>query len=350
MTSRGLLMLAVAALAAIAAGLWLAAREGSPDREARPGLLYPALERELDSIKTVRIIKAGDERAVQLERGDGGWTVTERAGYRADRDQLRRLVVAIAEARRLEEKTSKPEQYAALEVEDTSGPGAKGLRIELAGPATPVNLIVGKPGVGANAQFVRRAGEAQSWLIDRKLDASSAPDQWLEKEIVNIAADRVQSATVTAKGAKPYSAARNARGEPDFQVANLPKGKSLRSASIADSFASALSGLSLTDVKPVGELGQEPPADRATFRTFDGLVVEFEGWMQGERRFIALKAAFDAAQAQRFQPTAGKDGARQPGSDVGDEATRLAARTSGWAYEIPAYRYENLFKPLAALL
>jgi Domain of unknown function (DUF4340) len=350
MTSRGLLILAVAALAAIAAGLWVAGRQAPAGGGATRDLLYPGLEGELDSIKTVRIFKAGDERAVQLEHGDAGWTVTERAGYRADREKLRKLVTAVAEARRSEEKTSDPKQYAALEVEDTSGADAKGLRIEFSGPAKPVNLIVGKPGIGSNSQFVRRAGEAPSWLIDRRLDAPTAPDQWLDKAIVDIAADRVQSARVTVKGAKPYTAARDSRDVPDFGVEGLPKGKSLRSTSIADSFSSALAGLVLTDVKPVGDLGAEPPADHVAFKTFDGLVVELEGWKQGERRYIALKASFDAAQAKRFLPAAKKDGSKPAKQDVGAEASKLAARTGGWAYEIPPYRYDNLFKPLAALL
>ncbi len=350
MTSRGLLILAIAALVAIGAGLWVAGRQSSSGDQAIQGLLYPGLGGELDSIKTVRIFKAGDARAVQLEHGDAGWTVTERSGYRADREKLRHLVTAVAEARRSEQKTSDPKQYATLEVEDTSGPDAKGLRIELAGPAKPVDLIVGKPGMGANTQFVRRAGEAESWLIDRRLDAPTAPDQWLETAIVDIAADRVQSARVTVKGAKPYTAAKDSRDDPDFGVDSLPKGKSLRSSSIADSFASALTGLALTDVKPARDLGTEPPADHAMFMTFDGLVVELEGWQLDERRIITLKATFDTAQTERFRPAAGKVDAKPAKPDVAAEANKLAARTAGWAYDISPYRYESLFKPLSALL
>jgi hypothetical protein len=331
MTSRSIVVLAVVAVAALAAGLWLAGRQGSSVSGEARAALYPGLESALDSIDAVRVFKAGDQRAVELKRGEAGWTVTERAGYRADEAKLRDLASALADAELLEEKTSIPEKYAALGVEDVSGKDAKGIRVELAGPSSPVNLIVGNPGAGGSSRYVRRAGEAKSWLIDQGLDAPAEPDAWLDKSIADIAADRVQSATVTVKGAKPYTAAKASKEQANFSVEKLPKGKSLRSPSVADAFATALTGLVLTDAQPESAFGTEPAADHASFRTFDGLVVELDGWKRDDKRFVALKAS-------SVQP------------DAAEEARTLAAKTSGWIYEIPEYRYQSLFKPLEDLL
>lgn len=350
MSSRKLLVLGIAAVLALAAGMWLAGRQVSTEADGTRAALYPGLEAELDAIETVRIFKAGDARSVELKRGEGGWTVTERAGYRADEAKLGKLVRAIADAEIVEEKTSDPERYATLGVEDTGKHDAKGVRVELSGPAKPVNLIVGNAGAGASSRYVRRAGEKQSWLIDQALDAPSAPEAWLAKEVVDIESDRLQSATVTVKGERPYTAAKGTRDDANFSVEKLPKGKSMRSPSGANGVATALSALTLTDVQAKDEFGSEPPADHARFATFDGLLVEIDGWKRDERRFITLKATFDGAQAKRFEAAAVEGEAKPATPNVAEEAKSLAAKTTGWVYEIPGYRYDSLFKPIDELL
>ncbi|MGH8241788.1 MAG: DUF4340 domain-containing protein [Steroidobacteraceae bacterium] len=350
MSARKLLVLGIAAVLALAAGLWLAGRQVSSEAGDTRAALYPGLESELDAIEAVRIFKAGDARAVELKRGEGGWTVTERAGYRADEAKLGLLVRAIADAEIVEEKTSNPERHAALGVEDTAKQDAKGVRVELSGPAKPVNLIVGNAGAGASSRFVRRAGEKQSWLIDQALDASSAPEAWLAKDIVDIESDRLQSATVTVKGERPYTASKGSLDDANFGIEKLPKGKSLRSPSAANGIATALSALTLTDVQAKDAFGSEPRADHARFATFDGLLVEVDGWKRDDKRFIALRASFDAAQAKRFAAGAAEGKAKPAALNVEEEAKSLAAKTAGWVYEIPGYRYESLLKPIEELL
>lgn len=375
MTSRRLLILSAAALVAIALGLWLATSNQSGS-QAEQQALYPELKANLDKVTAVQIFKAGDARAVELARKDNAWVVSERAGFPADEAKLRKLLVALADARMYEEKTSNPEQYATLGVEDVSGEKASGTRIELVGAPKPVNLIVGKQGMGASSQYVRRAGEAQSWLINTHLDASATADAWLRKEIINVAADRVQSANVSIKGAKSYTAAKSSRADADFKVEGLPKGKSLSSPAAANNFATALTGLSLADVQAASAFGTDTP-DRATFKTFDGLIVQIDGWTRADKHYIALKTSFDPAHAERFriatapveaqkQDSANGEGAQEakqeatndPGNDapkaqaapnVEEEAKSASTKLEGWVYEIPQYKYEAIFKPVDQL-
>ena len=72
---------------------------------------------------------------------------------------------------------------------------------------------------------MRRAGEPQSWLINATIDTSATPEAWLRKDIIDVSADRMQSATVTAKGAKPYTAAKSARADANFAVEGLAEGQ-----------------------------------------------------------------------------------------------------------------------------
>jgi hypothetical protein len=375
MTSQRLLILIVVAVVAVGAGVWLAGRQGSSGQPAGAAVLYPELKTQLNAINAVHVYKAGDARVVELKKQGESWTVSERDNYPADDSKVRKLLIAIADAKVLEEKTSKPESYATLGVEDTNAASATSLRIDLVGAPKPVSLIVGKQGAGARSNYVRRAGEPQSWLIDATIDTSSTPEAWLRKDIVDVSADRMQSAKVETKGAKPYTAAKSSRADTDFAVEGLPKGKSLSSPSAANSVATALAGLSLSDVRAASAFQSTPPTAKATFKTFDGLIVEVDGWVQDEKHFVALRPTFDAAQAERFKIATApapekkdeekkdeekKDAAKtdvntpEPPKpvtpNVDEDAKKLAAKTNGWVYEVPDYKYESLFKPADQLV
>lgn len=363
MNSRKLTLLAALAVVVIAIALFLSQQRSSTQADSVPELLYPKLQAELNSVTAVGIYKQGDVRAVELRRKDGIWVVTERAGYTADTAKVHRLLRAIADAKPVEEKTSNPASYAAIGVEDVSDPKAAGSRVALAGTTTPVNLIVGKSGAGAQSAFVRRAGEPASWLVNSTIEVPATADAWLRKEILNVAFDRVQSATVTITDGKPYTVAKKSRDDTDFAVDKVPKGKELSSPAAANGIGSALSGLTLADVRPAMEFAPEKPAAHATVRTFDGLVVEMDGWTKDGKHYIAIKPAYDEALAKQFHvdtPAPEKKEAAAaegqppaptpPVVDAKEEAKTAEAKLAGWVYEIPDYKYEALFKPMDELL
>lgn len=425
MTSKKLLILSLAAILAIAAGLWIAGRQVSPGGSVH-GLLYPQLKRQLDAVSAVRLFEAGesgDTLAVELERQDDPgtasqgawdirqddapgahrgmhWGVEQRAGYPIDGTKLRKLLLSIAEAKIAEEKTSDPERYASLGVQDLAA-GAGGVRIEIDAPE-PVNLIVGKRGTSAQSNYVRRAGEPQSWLIDTAIDVPTAPEDWLRRDLLDVSADRLQSAAVTLRGVRTYTASKAARADTDFKVEGLPRGKKLSSPSAANSAATALVGLKLDDVQPAAAFEAGAADAHAEFRTFDGLIVNLDGWQREGRHFISARISFDPEQAGRFTPvsasdadspearqaetpddiqgdvpgdvrgparsdaasdtpeagagtTSGADRGTAAGSPTGNgevarQAQALQARLAGWVYEIPDYKYESIFRPVEDLL
>lgn len=383
MTSRNLSILGLVAVLAVAAGLWLAGRQTStPTHQSK--VLYPDLKNELDAVTDVRIIKAGGAPVVELKRAEGGWTVADRNNFPADEAKLRRLISDLSEARVLEEKTSNPENYKTLGVEDISNKEAGGTQIEIDGPKQPLKLIVGKQAAGASSHFVRRAGEPQSWLINKSIDASGAADQWLRKNVIDVSADRVQSAEVKVGNAKPYTAQKKTRADAEFTVDGLPKGKALSSPSAASSFASALSALTLSDVREASTMTDKPSAE-ATIKTFDGLVAQATGWQKDDKHYIALKTSYDPTLAEKFKvatadtkkdaaaadkgaadkkdaaanggegsPPAAEKPAAAPAKpaapNVAEEVNKANAQLNGWVYEIPQYKYDSIFKPLDELI
>lgn len=395
MTSRNIVVLTVAACIALGAGLWLAGQ-----RSAGPALssdlLYPNLQHELDDITEVRLLTPGAAANVTLKRVDGSWRVAEREDYRADATKLRRLLLAMADAKVFEAKTANPEHYATLGVQDISAGNADARQVELLGSSQPYKLIIGKRGNGRDSYFVRRADEAQSWLVDGALDADASPEQWLHREVLNISADRIQSAQVSIGQARAYTVAKESRADEHFTVTGLPRGKQLKSPATADGFATALSAINLTDVARAEQITADTkPAASSVFKTFDGLVVDAKGYRDGEDYWLTLTTSFDAEHAQRFKlpvlddtaasDAEAKDGADTPSSgdanaatdtsaDTGGATTSAAAnnmdtadetsssankieqesqqlneRLAGWAFQIPAFKYEALFKPVDEL-
>ena len=370
MTQRGRWTLALLAAALIAAAIYVSTA-GRPDRPAAAGtLLYPQLEPSLDDVTAIRILGPGATTAVTVKRAKTGWQVVERSGYPADTSRVRTLLLGLAQARTLEQKTSVAANYPSLGVEDLATPGATGTGVELEGLGKPVSLIVGKSS-DARSTFVRRKGEAASWQIGAALTVERDPAKWLATELLDIATDRIQSADVAVAGKRPWSMAKSSRGDSNFTVTGKPAGGSAAAPDAnTERLATALAGLRLVDVRPAADEATVKPAATTTYRTFDGLEVLIEGYTDGEKRYIRVRPSVDEIAARRFfvapspsgkKAGTGPDSNKAPAAPATTEApaeatspesalaqtraaaAKLEARSEGWSFEIPSWSYDAIF-------
>lgn len=337
MTPRRLAVLAIAALAVLLAGLWFAnvsntaisARAGSP--------VLPQLEALLNDVTRVRIESKGD--AVTLLRGTEGWIVEERR-FRADPVKLRRLLIDLARLRVLEEKTGDPAKYPQLGVEDP-GPDATGTYIVASTPDTRFALLVGKP-ADSTSTYVRVPQTVQSLLAAPQITAGADPKHWIDMALVDLPADRVQSVAVTPATGPAWHATRDAATAP-LALQDLPKGTVQRSPDGVTPVAALLGNLRAEDVRAAPAAGTKPaagtapaartaggktPAPRVLVRTFDGVEIELYGRIEGETHLIGGTA-------------------RSTGAASAAEAAAIATRLAGFEFELPRYKYEALFRPLA---
>ena len=358
MTAHRLKILGVATLVAVLAAFWISSTHDRTKTADSAEALYPALKGKLTSATRIRVYRAGDELIADLRRDQEEWRVADRSDYPADGAKVRKLLLDLEQARVEEQKTSNPANYPMLGVGDVSDKAATGVRIEIEGLPAPVNLIVGKSNPADHTTFVRRAGEAPSWLVNVGMEVPSSTGAWLRKDILDIGADRIQEAAVSITGEAPYTAAKSARSDANFSVTGIPKGRELNVAGAADHVASALVGLELNDVKPASELSNEKPAGRTVFHTFDGLTIAVNGFKLNDKYYVTLEPAFDAALAQRFHvdtkaPTekaTKAKAAEDPNAKAEQEAKSLDAKLRPWAFEIAQYKYDAMFKPLEQLL
>jgi hypothetical protein len=363
MNSRQLTLLSVGTLAIILIATWIGYSRNPVTESSTP--LYPALKGQLAKVTGVKIYKPGDQLAVTATRTDTGWSIAERNGYPADANKITSLLLGIESAKLREEKTSNPDNYPTLGVQDLTAKDATGTRVELVGSDPTANLIVGKTDASARGAYVRRVGEPKSWLVSEQLSVASDVSSWLQRELLNIGADRIQEAVVQIEGNPQYSSFKKQRADANFDVAPLPKGRELNSVAAANSVAQALVNLQLDDVRPASELAVQKTVAHASFHTFDGVVIDLSGYNVDGKQWVVAKAEFDASLARRFHlPATDANAAEKtpaapskPDTSLDaeiqksqNEVAMLNKQLAPWAYSIASYKYEGIFKPLDQLL
>jgi hypothetical protein len=358
MNSRQLTSLGIAALAIIIGAVWIGlARRPSTDSSAA---LFPALKGQLGKVQALQIYAAGNQLTAEINRSQTGWSLKQRNNYAADSAKINALLLSLEGAKVREEKTSNPENYATLGVQDLVTPGATGTRVELVGIDPPVKLIVGKSDSTSRASYVRRAGEPNSWLVSEQFNVTTDAASWLQRDLMNIGADRIQEAVIQIAGSPRYSAIKAQRADANFDVTPLPRKRELNSAGAANAIAQALVSLQLDDVRPRAELEATKGAAQTTFHTFDGLVLDVSGYSIDDKQWITVNARFDETLAKRFylpSTTASKDPAATADTSLESAAAKVRAEADAlnkqlgeWAYAVAPYKYDALFKPVEQLL
>ena len=197
MNQKTLIGLGVAALVAIGAAVALnhSNRPQSGQAEAS-AYLVPELRDHVNDVAKVVVTGADSKVVATLERGANGWTLAEKGGYPADTGKLRAFLLKLADARRVEQKTSNKDKYALLGVEDVAAKDAKGLQVELDGLAKPLVLVVGNADPRGGT-YVRVAGQPESWLVSASLTVDKSGADWLRKDLADIAAARIAAVAIT---------------------------------------------------------------------------------------------------------------------------------------------------------
>ncbi|MCP5476378.1 MAG: DUF4340 domain-containing protein [Rhodanobacteraceae bacterium] len=299
MMQKRLLSLLLITVAVLGIGLILTQRQ-QPIVEgvSESGPLVPGLSNELNDIKALRITGAGNALIAELTRKDSGWVVSNRHDYPADFDKVREYLLKLADAKLREAKTSKPENYARLGVEDLAGAEAKGLGVELIGTKAPVKLIVGiASGGGSPGTFVRRADEAASYLVSGDVIPDKEGANWLARQIMDLPSSEVYSVAVTAPDKSVLKIDKPDASQFNYNVASVPKGRELSSESAANIIAGALSSVTLEDALPIAEATPDPASTwTAQYLSYDGFAVDTTVWDKDAKTWATFAAHVDEAQ------------------------------------------------------
>jgi hypothetical protein len=334
LNSRTLAILGASAVLAVGAAVMVVQRSGDAAAPAgAKGPMFEGLAGRSADVALVHIMRSDGEFSIRRE-GET-WQVDEKAGYPARFDRIRETVLGMADLRPLEPKTSNPDRYAQIGVQDPeesspAGPSSTLITLKDAQGNTLAACIVGhaRPGTPPGV-YIRRPGEAQSWLAAGSLEIPGDFTRWIDPEIMSIDRARIRSVSITPAIGEPYSIERSTRAQTSFTILGIPDGSTVKNTTAADAFGNALSYLTLEDITsariidvPTGGL---IPGPHLEFRTFDGLIIMMQLADKDGRTWTRIAAAVD--------PAAG-----EVSPEIAEEAARINSKCSRWAFALPAYK------------
>jgi hypothetical protein len=134
---------------------------------------------------------------------------------------------------------------------------------------------------------------------------------------------------------------------------------------MVDGAANVLARLNVEDVKERASGALQHPS-LTSYRTFEGLQLDFDGYREGTNAWVRVHASVDPETAKRLAasraPDQSKAADQGKGGDQGKkapevkpldpeaEAALINARTQAFDFQIPVYQYDQIYRPLQDLL
>jgi hypothetical protein len=330
MKRRPLLLLGGAAVVAAAAAVVLGRRApDAPLETSSAPLMFQNLAARLSGAARIEVRQGGKSVAV-TKRDAETWVLPDMQDYPVRPEKVRELLVGLTELRLTERRTNDAAMLDRLGLEDPAGATstASMLRV-LDGKGDPIaELVVGRrrmrtQGGVPESVYVRRPAETQAWLAEGRLPLDADPQLWIDRDIANIARERVLKVEAIRLGEPPLVLT---RGEgPDGRLAvTTPAQTPLLEETSLDEVGRAFEFLTLTDVRKDAAATSQPLGE-TRFTLTDNLAITVSGHQDGENTWMRLAAAGD------------------------DEAARLNARWRGWAYKVAEWKAKALLPRLEDL-
>ena len=401
MKQKPLLILAGLAVVLVLLGMFTVRQQQPTDTLAEVRQpVFPDLKQTLADVQGVTIRAGGDTVILEAKQQDGDWVAANKGGFVLQTAKLRELLEALAEAQFQEAKTSNPQQYHHLGLRDTQDADSEALRVTVERANLPaLDILIGKKASGWNTSYARLLSDPQSWVLDREISIDREPVDWIERQVIDVDLERVQSVTHTAPDGEKLLISKASPDQPLFDVADIPAGHVLTYEAVPEVIADVIDNLRLEDVRPATGLDwDEENTYHAVFQTFDGMEVRSRALQHDDEHYVAFTVAYDPA--LRWQPpapasdeaaasdqaTATDEAAATDQSDapagesssddtaavsgeVADEAVDPALATglrdaeevqaevaalqkklSGWAFRIPEYRYKGFTKRIGEIV
>lgn len=339
-----------------------------------------------DSAASVTIRK--DKADLVLEKQGDKWVLPGKGGFPADSARVRDMLRAFANARIIEAKTSKPELYDRLAVEDPDADksAATLVTIKDSGGKVLCSVIMGRAQLDAAGasplddaagpkNFVRRAGEAQSYLVSGDFHFEANTKEWVVRSLEDLRPERVREVRVLKGDTVEAGISRLTSSETKYTLAQMPDGRKLKDDFILNRLANSLAGVTFDDVAKADTVDLSvPDASTLEVKCFDGLVIRARGVKKGNDWWWGLSASYEAPPLAEIKPdepapeAAAPEGNKpdaaspqptgapppaattDPGDTLRAEIDGLNAKWTGWVYQLPTPKSEQMTPTLEGLL
>jgi hypothetical protein len=350
MSNKSLLILAsVTIIIIIAAAISTSNRAPQTVVENPP--LLPDLRNRINDIS--QIIIESPDNAVHITKLDDAWGVMQSDNYPARFDKVKKLVLDIAGLNIISEKTSNPDLFRELGVEDPSAENAASKMLTLLdGSGNELSrLIIGntRPRDGL---YLRKAGTNDTYLVDGNPEVTADPGDWVESDLLDIANERVMETTIEHPDGEIITLSRE-QGSEDFTLAEIPEGRKARSGYFTNQPATFLADLTIENAKSRENFTFPEPQVITTIRTYDGLVANINSAKIDNVNHAIMEFSVDesrlttASADEEETVVIGEQPEQQP--DVRQEAEELNNKVDNWVFIIPQSKYLLLTKRIDEL-
>ena len=316
--------------------------------------VFPGLAGKINDVASLTVARKED--SVTVSRKGDSWVVPAKHDYPAAFDKVRRLLLELSDLRPLEQKTSSPALFVSLELEDLSQAEAKSTLVTLkdSSGGEILSTYVGKQrfgrGAGGDGTYVRRANSNETWLAKGRVQPDKATLNWLDKNLADVARERVSSVVLVQADGSKVEATRAKATEKNFTLKNpVPAGKKVKSEWDIDNLAGPFEKLELEDVRPLAEILVVAGGPHAEIATFDGMTVRADLVEADGQSWVKLSARYAEPVAAPAEEET-KEGKLKSADDVKKEVEALNARVAAWAYRLADWKTDNLRKKLSDLV
>ncbi|WP_119418368.1 DUF4340 domain-containing protein [Desertibaculum subflavum] len=347
MRAKGLTIMAGAAVVAVAAAAWIVIRQAEQTASSigDQGPLFPALAQQINDVGTLMIADAKQSFTIQRQ-GEDRWVLKEKADYRVRDDAVKKAVVGIAELQILEPRSENPELHQKMGVGDLDKPGSEAVRITLKDKASKdlASLLIGKTKASETTMrpaeiFVRKASDTKAWLVHGRLEVKADPMSWVDKETFKVVRGRIMSVEIAQPDGAKAEIRRTDPAKEEFELVGLPKDKKAKVSDV-NGIAGGLEFVNFDDVAKADAVDFSK-AVVATYRTYDGLVLEIRTVKKDGKPWVNFKASVDAAQVAKDLAKTDEKKILLSAEEVEKEAKGINDRLGAWAHQVPDYRSDN---------
>lgn len=349
-----------AALAVVTAAAIGGAIYATQEREAvitesfEREVLYPDLLSRVNDVTWLRVNSQADGLLTMVKR-EGNWVLEEKHGYFADIEKISQTLVELSSMETLEPKTSKPENFAQLYVEDVEAPEGtitNSIHVTVkAGEEKLADLLVGRtrPVDVGGGVFVRKKGENQSWLASGSYQPNRKALKWLDRNIINVDSRRVHRVTMQHADGDGFEVRRTDIASEDMMYGSfVPPGLEPKPAHEMKNMAQIVDFLVMEDVRPADEIDWTSPDSIVWFETYDGQKIAITAKNEGKHtwfRVVAEEGVVHEDLAGFVAEFKGKDSLEgriadqmNTAEEAEAEIAMLNQRLAPWAFRFTEYK------------
>jgi hypothetical protein len=360
-----LVILTVAIVALVAVSIYISSNSQSTRSEHQSAgqKVLPNLYDRLNDVTSIEITTGAGTliifRSDKIVKDSNNWIIKSKGNYPGNIIQIRKTLIELAELKKVEAKTKKEKNYSKLGVQSVKtsdvSTANQSYKIVITADAEQLaSIIIGNKKLGHTSRaigskslhYARISDDAQVWLVAGNIQIP-ALNKYMNTELSNIAATRVQTIKITHPDSKTITISKKSKTDTEFTLKQLKKNKELSSPGILTSIASGLSNLNFEDVSSKSNDPKFEKPTKVEFTLFNGLAINLNMVKADNKAYLWLDAVNTNSVTVSLKQEDVESKEKTP--DAKQEATDINKNHSRWLYTIQLSKAESLMKQLSEL-